>query len=469
MSTPGSHAAAMPFRPARPPARGADPARVLDAGGWDVYLLVVTALLPFVSGVGGTPVAAADLANLIALLVFGGAVLARRFPVETPFLLPAVVAAAGSVLAVANAVSVPASALSLAQDAYLYVWTVVLVALFRRRGELLAVRRATVAVAVCVALGALVEAWTHGAHGLERLLAARGHRSYGTFGNANMLAEFQMLGVFTVLGLEGRLPRWLAGVGIALLGAGMITAKSNGSLIALATGLVVWALCRAHARGMRARQLAGAGAFVAVAILGATWLVSETGFGSGWFESIREKSVIARMAHSSEVRGRIWERLGHRVARNPLGIGPGNSSTGFVEIGERERKGAMDAKEAHNDYVGYAVERGPLGVIGLFAALGVLGARLLRGRGALVARMGDLRRGVAVHAAGVGALAGLLVQSTVIEQLHFRHLWWFVAWMWAATAPEAVASGAREPATPGTRFPGRPASRTAAAPDGVPA
>ncbi|HXS83452.1 MAG TPA: hypothetical protein VN896_12120, partial [Methylomirabilota bacterium] len=63
----------------------------------------------------------------------------------------------------------------------------------------------------------------------------------------------------------------------------------------------------------------------------------------------------------------------------------------------------------------------------------------------------------------------LLVQSTVIEQLHFRHLWWFVAWMWAATAPEAVASGAREPATPGTRFPGRPASRTAAAPDGAPA
>ena len=454
MSTVGAQAATAPFRAVRLPARGADPARVLDARGWDAYLVAVTALLPFVSGIGGVPVAAPDLANLVALLIFGVVVLTRRVPLETPFLLPVVVAVAGSVLAVTNAVSVRASALALAQDAYLYVWTVALVALFRRRGELLAVRRATAAVAVCVALGALAEAWTHGGLGAGHLLSARGHRSYGTFGNANMLAEFQMLGVFTVLGLEGRLPRWLAGGAIALLGVGMLTAKSNGSLIALAAGLVVWALWRAHARGIPARRLAGAAALVAVAILGGSWLVSETGLGRGWLESIREKSVFARMTHSSEVRGRIWERLGHRVARNPIGIGPGNSSTGFVEIGERERKGAMDAKEAHNDYVGYAVERGPLGVIGLFAALGVLGARLLRGRRALAARMGDPRRGDAVHAAGVGAMVGLLIQSTVIEQLHFRHLWWFVAWMWAATAPEGAASGARERAA-GTAFSSR--------------
>jgi hypothetical protein len=48
-----------------------------------------------------------------------------------------------------------------------------------------------------------------------------------------------------------------------------------------------------------------------------------------------------------------------------------------------------------------------------------------------------------MHAACVGAFVAMLVQSTVIEQLHFRHVWWVVAWMWAATGPVAVASASR--------------------------
>ena len=468
MSAPGPHAAAAPFRPGRSPARVADPARALDRRGWDVYLVGVTALFPFVTGLGGTPLAAVDVVNMIALGIFAAVVFVHRVRFELPLLLPVLAAATGSVLAVSNAVSLRASVLSMAQDLYLYLWTVALVALLRRRGELLGVRGATAVIALCVAFGALVETWTHGSHNLVSLLSPRGHRSYGSFGNANMLAEFQMLGVFTVLGLDGRLPRALAAAALAVMLAGMITAKSNGSLIALAIGLVVWAVCHAHARGIPARRLAGAAALVAGVIVVAAWLVSETGAGER-LKAIQKKTVLARLAHSTDVRSRIWQRLERRFAKNPLGIGPGNSATGFVEIGEREREGVMDAKEAHNDYLGYAVERGPLGVIGLFAALVIFGRRLLRGRPALVARMGDARRGAAVHAAGVGALAALLVQSTVIEQLHFRHLWWFVAWMWAATAPEEVATGARERMSPGTPFLTAPASRGPAAADGAPA
>jgi hypothetical protein len=468
VSARGPYAVAPPLGPSRLPARGADPARALDARGWDVYLVGVPALLPFTTGLGGTPLALVDLANAIALGIFAAVVYANHLRIELPLLWPALIAAAGSVLAVWNAESVRASALSLAQDVYLYIWTAVLVALLRRRGELLAVRSATTVIALCVAFGALAEAWTHGSHSLLSLLSPRGHRSYGSFGNANMLAEFQMLGVFMVLGLDGRLPRWLAGAAIALLFAGMVTAKSNGSLIALAIGLVVWAVCRAHANGIPGRRLAGAAALVAWVLVVAAWFVSETGLGEQ-LKAIEKKTVLARLGHSTDVRSRIWQRLEHRAAKHPMGIGPGNSSTGFVEIGEREREGAMDAKEAHNDYVGYAVERGPLGIIGLFAALVIIGRRLLRGRRALAARMGDARRGAAVHAAGVGGLAALLVQSTVIEQLHFRHLWWFVAWMWAATAPEAVPSDARERVATGAPLQGVRTSTGAVAPDGAPA
>jgi len=417
-----------------------DGARALDDRGWDRYLLAVVALMPFVSGVGGTPLAWPDLLNLVALGVFAAAVLVHRIRLEVPLLPAILLAASGSVLAVVDADSVAASALTLVQDAYLFAWAVALVAVLRRRGEMLAVRSATVVVAVVVALACLAESWKHGVHGLGSLIAPSGHRSSASFGNANMAADFLLLGAFTLLGLEGRVRRPHMAVGLVLLLAGILTTRSNGPLIALSSGLLAWGLWRARARGASATRLAGAVSLAAAALLAAVWLVAGAGVGGAWLGRIAERTLFARVEHSGESRGRIWGRLEHRLADHPLGIGPGNSSTGDVEIGERERKGTLQSKEAHSDYISYAVERGALGVAGLFAGIAFLGARVLRGRQALAARTGDPRRGAALHAACVGAFVALLVQSTVIEQLHFRHVWWIVAWMWAATGPVEVAA-----------------------------
>jgi hypothetical protein len=417
--------------------------RALDGRGWDAYLVAAVALTPFVAGIAGTPLAWPDLVNLLALAVFAATVLVHRVRLETPLLMPVLLVATGSVLAVADAASITASALTLAQDAYLYLWSVALVALLRRRGEMRVVRRVAVAAALLVALACLAESWRNGVHGVSSLLSPSGHRSSATFGNANLCADFLLLGVFMLLSLEpGRLRAWTV-AGVALLSAGILTTKSNGPLFALAAGLAAWAAWRAHAHGIPARRLAANGALGAALLLLLVWLVSETGFGGSWFRAVEEHTMFARVAHSTETRGRIWERLERRVSEHPLGIGPGNSSAGDVEIGERERKGTLRSKEAHSDYLGYAVERGPLGLAGLFIALATLGTRVLRGRGALDARAGDPRRGAAMHAACVGAFVAMLVQSTVIEQLHFRHVWWVVAWMWAATGPVAVASASR--------------------------
>ena len=428
---------------ARVRAKGGDGARALDGRGWDRYLLAVVALMPFVSGVGGTPLAWPDLLNLAALAVFAAAVLAHRIRLEVPLLPAILVAATGSVLAVTDAESVAASALTLVQDAYLFAWAVALVALLRRRGELLAVRRTTVLVAVAVALACLAESWTHGVHGLGSLLAPSGHRSSASFGNANMAADFLLLGAFTLLGLEGRMRRPLAAAAFALLVAGILTTRSNGPLIALTSGLLAWSLWRARAHGAPIVRLAGVVSLAAAALLVAVWLVAGVGVGGTWLRSIAERTLFARVEHSSETRERIWGRLEHRLEAHPLGIGPGNSSAGDVEIGERERKGTLRSKEAHSDYLAYTVERGALGVAGLLAGIAFLGARVLRGRRALDARTGDPRLGASMHAACVGAFVALLVQSTVIEQLHFRHVWWLVAWMWAATGPVEVAASER--------------------------
>ena len=417
--------------------------RALDGRGWDAYLVAAVALMPFVTGIGGTPLAGPDLLNLVALSVFAASVLVRGIRLEAPLLPAVLIAGAGSVLAVVDADSVAASALTLAQDAYLYAWTLALVALLRRRGELLAVRRATVAIAVLVALACLAESWRNGVHGLGSLLAPSGHRSSASFGNANMAADFMLLGSFTLLGLEGRIARPLALGVFAVLVAGILTTRSNGPVIALAAGLLAWGLVRAHAHGIPRLRLAGIVSLAGAALLLAVWLVAGVGVGGAWLTSVAERTLLARVEHSSETRGRIWERLERRVSEHPLGIGPGNSSAGDAEIGERERKGTLHAKEAHSDYISYTVERGPLGIVGLLTGIVILGARLLRARRALVARTGDPRRGAALHAACVGAFAALLVQSTVIEQLHFRHVWWLVAWMWAATGPVEVAATAR--------------------------
>ena len=402
--------------------------------GWDVYLVASVALAPFVAPVAGTPLAWLDVVNLLALAVFWAVAIAHRLPVEWPLRLPVILAAAGSTLALVNALSLAASAYALAQDVYLYTWLAALVALLGRRGEARPARLAFVAVAMVVALACLAEWWGHGGRNPLGLLSPSGHRSSAWFRNANLCADFLVLGLFMLLGLDGRVGRRMLAASGLVLGAGLLTTKSNGALFALVAGLMAWGAMRAHAAGLSARRLAGAACLGLSLLLVPGWLVSETGLGGPWLQGIAQRTLLARVGHSSESRERIWRRLERTVARAPLGIGPGNSSAQDVAIGEREHKDTLHAKEAHSDYLGYAVERGPLGLVGLLAALGAIGARILRRRDS------GGSAGASVRAACLGALVAMLVQSTVIEQLHFRHVWWFVAWMWSATAPAGAAA-----------------------------
>ena len=72
---------------------------------------------------------------------------------------------------------------------------------------------------------------------------------------------------------------------------------------------------------------------------------------------------------SSESRLQIWGQLAKRYERSPLGIGPGNSSFMQLSIATRERRDSYASKEAHNDYVGYGVERGPFALLALIALI----------------------------------------------------------------------------------------------------
>jgi O-antigen ligase len=106
------------------------------------------------------------------------------------------------------------------------------------------------------------------------------------------------------------------------------------------------------------------------------------------------------------------------AAAHPLGIGPGQFE-------------AVSELSAHSTYVRALAEEGVLG------ALLVLGLMLLT--------LGFAARNVAlgVDTYGIGSAAllaawcGLLVNSSFVDTLHWRHLWLVAALIWAGTALRA--------------------------------
>ncbi|MEO6462819.1 MAG: hypothetical protein ABIP29_07065, partial [Candidatus Eisenbacteria bacterium] len=125
---------------------------MLTGRGWRAYLVLAALLTPFVVPPGPAQLALLDGLNLAAIAAFLLIAVTRSPPIVLPFVVPVIVIAVGSLLAITNAISVGASVLSLAQDAYLYLWFVALVAVMSRHGDLFGFRLAWVLVANIVAV-----------------------------------------------------------------------------------------------------------------------------------------------------------------------------------------------------------------------------------------------------------------------------------------------------------------------------
>src|SRR6185295_17201312 len=120
-----------------------------------------------------------------------------------------------------------------------------------------------------------------------------------------------------------------------------------------------------------------------------------------------------------------WTNLLRTYARKPAGIGPGNSRLVELSIEQRVRRESLLSKEAHNDYLGYLVERGPLGLLGMLAIKVEAFYWIVRWWNRR--RKGGHRSGGAVAAAAIAGLVATSVHSFTVEMLHFRHAWLFLA------------------------------------------
>ena len=421
------------------------PARDRTAGrapaGWRTYLVLTVALAPICLPLGLGNSAFLDFLNVIALVVYSYVLLTPGRRLLTPLLAPVALIAVGSLLATIGAVSPTNAMLSVAQDAYLFVWFVALVNLIRGEREVRLACKVWMGTAVFISLVALAQVAVYEGS-LSAILGARGLRPEATLYNPNMLADYLVTSLFLSLSLFGDVRKRFLLPAIGTLLLGLLASKSNGGILSFFAGAAVWLVVRALAARVHLGTIV-AGVLLVAGFAGlGLWVHQEWGVGEAQLASIRQNTFAGRMEKSSRVRMRIWDQLERAYRRNPLGIGPGNSSSLTVSITERERPDSYQSKEAHSDYLSYAIERGPLGLAGLLLMTGVLFAQVFatwRDRPRSGARERCNGRWVA---AAAGALTASAAHSAVIEKLHFRHFWLLLALV-SASAVIAARHAAR--------------------------
>ncbi len=409
--------------------------------GWGLYLVLAAVLTPVLKPVVIEQYALMDFLNISMMALFALGLIANRTRLEFPFLPWVAVVAVGSLIAITNAHSFSRSVNTLVQDLYLYLWFVVLVNMMKDRGDLRGFRIAWVWVGIAcgvLGVGMLVQA---GQTSLMHFVGPHGSRSVALFDGPNSLADYLMMSLFVALSLIGQVRGIFLWPAIFVLGLELLVTKSNGALSAAAAGIVVWALIRAFTRAKSPIPV-----FAVVLLLGGVAALglrvqSEWDIGGSYVRELEQKSVLARLEKSSDGREVIWHRVFKAYEKMPLGIGPGNSAGQHLSVGERERKKNFISKEAHNDYIAYLVERGPLGIIGLVGFMVEGFVMVAAGWRRRLDRAWRAGAGGAMAAALAGGLVATAIHSVTMEKMHFRHLWMFMALVAAFGAASAFRAG----------------------------
>lgn len=251
------------------------------------------------------------------------------------------------------------------------------------------------------------------------LMSAGGLRARGLFEDPNVFGPFLVPATLLLIAERAR-PRLftprpaLTTTLVAVLVVGVVLSYSRAAWINLAVGLCVLAFILAKGRGGLRRALAVA---VAVAVAGSATIavVETTGSGTFFEERARVQSYDTERFDAQQA----GLDLGFA---HPLGIGPGQ-----FEI--------LVPVAAHSLYVRVFSEQGLPGMAILLALLAttlVLAARNLSLRGDTY--------GVS-SAALLAAWCGILVNSLVVDTLHWRHLWVVAALIWAGAMQPLAHSG----------------------------
>ncbi|MFN2586692.1 MAG: O-antigen ligase family protein [Actinomycetota bacterium] len=408
-------------------------------------VLTVPLLLPPI-GANAVP---ADVFNA-AFVVLGAAVLLRtrarmRIPLGGSYLL----ILTGGLVAVTQSVVPKESIVAVVQDAYLFVWFVIVVN-FLVSGDGRAARWvASVWSAVGVAAALVVwGAWLGYPEDIPMLfrypLVDAWGRSEGTFRDPNMAGNYLVLSLF-VLWAAPR-PRTVAAKLLLTVPfvLGIYVTQSITALVTLAGGALVAATIAFVARReavVAAVMAVVAAALVAVVVLPQTFLADPSEVTASLGENELFDESLGRSNSSLSLRAQRWEEAFQLFGSSIiLGVGPSSTDESLAE------RGAPLTGEIHNDYMAGLLERGLLGALGnvfLFVVVAAWSVRV--GLDETLAAQGWR------PAALAGGVVVILMAAMSLETLHFRHVWLFFALVVALGMRGAAApAGAGGPVAPAT-------------------
>ncbi|HEV2755701.1 MAG TPA: O-antigen ligase family protein [Actinomycetota bacterium] len=423
-------------------------------------VVTVPLLLPPI-GANAVP---ADFFNA-AFVVLGAAVLLRtrarmRIPLGGSYLL----ILTGGLIAVTQSIVPKESIVAVVQDAYLFVWFVIVVNFLISGGG-----RATRWVAIVwgfvgVAVALLVwGAWLGYPTNVPMLfgypLVDPWGRSEGTFRDPNMAGNYLVLSLFVLWAAprpRNVLVKLVLTVPFLL---GIYVTQSITALVTLAGGVLVAGTIAFVARReavVAAVMAVVAAALVAVVVLPQTFLADPTEVTASLGENELFDESLGRSNSSLSVRAQRWEEAFQLFGSSIiLGVGPSSTDESLAE------RGAPLTGEIHNDYMAGLLERGLLGAVGnlfLFVVAAAWSVRV------------GLDKRLSAEGWRPAALAGgvvvILMAAMSLETLHFRHVWLFFGLVVAlgmrgGTSPAPVGAPAgfeRRPRPPALGVRRRPSS-----------
>jgi hypothetical protein len=363
---------------------------------------------------------------LIVLILYGLMKVFSDLRIHLPLVMPIYLIFVASLIAMIASSAGFESILAVVQEAYIYVWFIILTSVLASFGLsdlerfmkiwcLIALMEATATFMGMLNLGP--DIFYMSPEG-GMILSSQGlNRAIGTYLNPNAAAAYLSISFFLLLAT--RWPAWLRSifgiwlfVGIFATGSIAALASTIGSLAVL---MVVY-LALEHQRTDAFWGIVfgvGTGLTIVALLITILWpLISSVAEFAG--ESELLSLSVGRFSRSLASRFTLIEKAWSVYIQNPMGTGPNSF--------------ASDGATLHNDYIAFLFERGPLGAIGW---LWVVGATLLVPL-RIAFLQTDGRRRWQMLSLGAGFLA-CAVNALSREVSHFRQVWVLMAFLFATS------------------------------------
>ena len=254
------------------------------------------------------------------------------------------------------------------------------------------------------------------------LFMADAYRVKGLFKDPNVYGPFFVPAVILLLedlrsGAVWKGPKALDFIGIVLLSAGIVVSYSRAAWINLVVSIGIFMML--NTRRVSPSKLAAAGIAVAAALAILVSFFALT--------DIQNNETVSFLLDRAQIQDYDSNRFSTQSAGLQLaslhpafGVGPGQFENRIAAItGMR--------LSSHNLYIRVAAESGVAAFLFFFLAVGcVLMGLLLDHRRQTGGSLPAVRNSGTSPAVLLAILGGILVNSLVVDTLHWRHLWFFI-------------------------------------------